>query len=61
VKIIARSTLRAFWERHADAEQPLKDWFHDVSSMQWQSPADIKRVYANAIAIPNENGMLRYV
>jgi len=53
VRIIARSTLRAFWERHADAEQPLKAWFHDVSSMQWQTPADIKRVYANASILPN--------
>lgn len=53
MRIIARSTLRAFWERYADAEQPLKAWFHDVSSMQWQSPADIKRVYANASILPN--------
>ena len=53
MRIIARSTLRAFWERHADVEQPLKAWFHDVSRMEWKSPADIKKVYANASILPN--------
>ena len=53
MRVIARRTLRMFWEKHADAEQPLKPWFHDVSRSQWQSPADIKRVYANASILPN--------
>jgi mRNA interferase HigB len=52
VRIIARSTLRNFWQQHADSEQPLKAWFHDVSRMDWQSPADIKNVYANASILP---------
>jgi len=48
VRIIARRTLREFWERHADAEQPLRAWFHDARGARWRAPADIKRVYANA-------------
>nr|WP_233258699.1 type II toxin-antitoxin system HigB family toxin [[Phormidium] sp. ETS-05] len=53
VRIIARSTLRDFWELHADAEQPLKAWFQDVRHMNWTSPADIKAIYANASILPN--------
>ena len=54
VRIIARRTLREFWERHADAEQPLRAWFHDARNARWRSPTDIKRVYANA-SIVGEN------
>ncbi len=48
MRIIARKTLREFWEKHPDAEQPLKAWYHDVKHAHWKSPADIKAVYRNA-------------
>jgi len=48
VRIIARRALREFWERHPDAEQPLRAWYHDARKADWRSPADIKSVYANA-------------
>ncbi|HIK11415.1 MAG TPA: type II toxin-antitoxin system HigB family toxin [Oscillatoriaceae cyanobacterium M33_DOE_052] len=53
MRIIARSTLRDFWQLHADAEQPLKAWFQDVRCTEWTSPADIKAIYANASILPN--------
>ncbi|MCT7955423.1 type II toxin-antitoxin system HigB family toxin [Laspinema palackyanum] len=53
MRIIARSTLREFWQLHADAEQPLKAWFQDVRNQKWTSPADIKAIYANASILPN--------
>jgi hypothetical protein len=49
VRIVARRTLREFWNKHADAEQPLRAWYQDVGQADWSSPADVKRVYANAI------------
>ena len=48
MRIVARRTLREFWEKHADAEQPLRAWYYDVRKADWISPADVKRVYANA-------------
>jgi len=48
MRIIARRTLREFWERHSDAEQTLRAWYYDVQTAVWESPADIKRMYANA-------------
>jgi mRNA interferase HigB len=47
VRIISRKTLRGFWEKHPDAEQPLQTWFFDVKHARWKSPADIKNVYRN--------------
>jgi mRNA interferase HigB len=54
VRIIARRALREFWERYPGAEQTLKAWYHDARKADWRSPADIKRVYANA-SIVGEN------
>jgi len=53
MRIIARSTLRSFWEKYPDSEQSLKAWFHEASRAQWQSPSDIKRLYRNASIIAN--------
>lgn len=51
MRIIARRALRDFWEQHADAEQPLRAWYHDVLQADWESPADVKRVYASASVV----------
>jgi mRNA interferase HigB len=48
MRIIARKTLREFWERYADAEQPLKAWFRIASEADWASPADIKNMFRSA-------------
>ncbi len=51
MRIIARRTLRSFWQRHPDAEGALRSWYHDTLRADWRSPADIKRVYANASVV----------
>jgi len=48
MRIIARRTLKEFWEKHPDAEQPLRAWFANVKQADWKSPADIKRDYRQA-------------
>lgn len=47
-RIIAKSTLREFWEVHPDAEQYLKTWYDTVKTSKWLSPSDVKNTYANA-------------
>lgn len=44
----------AIWNKRADAEQPLRAWYHDVRKADWSSPSDVKRVYSNA-SIVGEN------
>ena len=48
MRIIARRTLRAFWELHPDAEQPLKAWFAEASSVSWETPQAVKDQYRHA-------------
>ena len=50
MRIIARSTLRKFWEAYPDAEQSLKAWFDEAFRAEWDSPADIKSTYRNAVS-----------
>jgi mRNA interferase HigB len=52
MRIISRRTLRDFWVKHADAEQPLKAWYHEARSNHWKSSTDIKARYCSARALP---------
>jgi len=47
-RIFAKSTLRLFWEKHPDSEQYLKTWYDTAMSSLWETPADVKKSYANA-------------
>src|SRR5881392_3750619 len=47
MRIIALSTLRAFWERNPDAEVPLRAWYAMASRVVWRTPAEIKAAYRN--------------
>ncbi len=53
MRVIAKSTLRAFWEKHGDAEVPLKTWYKIVERADWKDTHEVKKVYANASVIGN--------
>jgi len=53
VRIISRKTLREFWEKHPDAQQPLQAWYFDVKHSRWKSPTEIKNIYRNASFLPD--------
>lgn len=42
MRIIAKSTLRQYWQKHPLAESALKAWFNDASSANWRNPNDIR-------------------
>ncbi|MDR3254825.1 MAG: type II toxin-antitoxin system HigB family toxin [Synergistaceae bacterium] len=50
MRVIALSTLRAFYEQHrfADARLPLSQWYAHVKNIKWVSPADVKADFGNA-------------
>ncbi|AUD04850.1 type II toxin-antitoxin system HigB family toxin [Spirosoma pollinicola] len=50
-RIIAKRTLKEFWEKHSDAEQYLKTWYETAKQAEWKSPNDVKKTYANASII----------
>ena len=53
MRIIALGALRSFWQKHADAETPLRSWYAAASRASWRSPADVKAAYRNASFIAN--------
>ena len=53
MRIIARKTLREFWQRHSNAQKPLQAWFADAKQAHWKNPNDIKKIYRNASVINN--------
>jgi mRNA interferase HigB len=51
VRVIAVSTLRAFWEKnpdYGDAKDPLLAWYRYALNADWASPADVKAMFAHA-------------
>ncbi|PLY02153.1 MAG: addiction module toxin RelE [Desulfuromonas sp.] len=51
--IIAKKTLREFWEKHPDSEDALKAWHAEVKAAGWQNPAEVKAQYGNASILKN--------
>ena len=53
MRIIAKSTLRAFWTRYRDAEEPLLAWYREVEGEDWSTPAEVKAKYRSASIVGN--------
>ena len=53
MKIIAIATLRAFWQKYPDAEQPLKAWYAEAVQAHWRDMHDIKAQYRHASILKN--------
>ena len=54
MRVIAKKTLRDFWEIHNDCEQQLTSWFQETNKAIWKNPNEIKKEYPSA-SILNDN------
>lgn len=50
MRIIAKSTLKTFWEQpaYSDAQGPLESWHEETVKANWFSPQAVKTQYGNA-------------
>lgn len=48
MRIIARKTLKDFWEKEPAAKSVLEAWYAEARCATWNSPADIKARYSTA-------------
>ena len=48
MRIIAKKTLKAFWERYPHAKGSLEAWYAEAKDAAWQTPADVKAKYGSA-------------
>lgn len=53
MRIIALKTLKLFWEKHPDAESPLRAWYTEAKKAEWKGPQDIKAEYRTASILRN--------
>lgn len=51
MRIIAKRTLREFWEKHSSAKQPLLSWYKAAQTASWQNNAEIKEQFSSASII----------
>jgi len=53
MRIISIKRMREFWEKHRDAEQPIKAWYEEAKKASWKTPAEIKLQYRSASFLAN--------
>ena len=53
MRVIAKKSLRNFWERRPDAEEPLLAWYREAEVADWDSPAAVKARFGNASILSN--------
>jgi mRNA interferase HigB len=57
MRIIAKKTLKEFWESHPDAEGPLLAWYREVKKEDWDTPTKVKEEYASASIVGNNRAV----
>jgi len=48
LRIISPKRLKDFWDLHAPAENPLRDWCRIVEKVEWTKFADIRHDFPSA-------------
>ena len=48
MRIIAKKTLKDFWEREPAAKSALEAWHAEAKNAEWSLPADVKANYGTA-------------
>jgi len=56
VRVISLRPLREFWQRHPDAEQPLRLWYGTVTRAEWSCLQDVRQTYAHADGVRTAGG-----
>jgi mRNA interferase HigB len=58
MRIVAKRTLREFWERHPSAEVPLRTWFARVKMADWSNPGEIKIAFGTTVDFVGDNRII---
>jgi len=48
VRVIAKRTLRDFWEKHANCAEQLKSWYRETEKSEWNNINELKSEYPSA-------------
>jgi len=50
-RVISVKRLRRFWQKHTDAEEPLRRWYRTALKASWRNLQDVRRDYSHADAV----------
>jgi mRNA interferase HigB len=54
MRLIARSTLVAFWEKHPEAKASLMHWQNVTKAAGWRNTNDVQAAFSKAKALNGE-------
>jgi len=57
MRVIAKRTLREFWERHADVKPQLQAWLENAERAAWNTPRDIQDIYGVDAVLPGNRAV----
>jgi mRNA interferase HigB len=58
MQVVAKRTLKRFWERHPYDEKPLRSWFATVGQANWSGPSDVKRQFGTLVDFVSDNRVI---
>jgi mRNA interferase HigB len=58
MQVIAKRTLRMFWDQHPASRVPLSSWHVRVSKAAWRGPADIKADFGSTVDFIGDNRVI---
>ena len=51
MRLIAKKTLREFWQNHKDCEKSLLIWYNKIKLAKWNNSNELKKQFPNASII----------
>ncbi len=58
MQIVAKRTLRLFWEAHPRSRAGLSDWYTRVSAASWTGPDDVRAEFGKGIDFVGDNRII---
>ena len=56
MRVISLKPLRVFWNRHPEAEEPLRQWYKTAAAAAWKSLKDVRQTYPHADGVGAKRG-----
>lgn len=57
MRVIAKRSLREFWQQHPDSEGPLEAWHAEAVKATWQTPQEVKAQFRSASILKNSRAV----
>ena len=57
--VIAKRTLREYWEKHPNIRGALEAWHDHVKRADWATPADLQQEYGSDAVLPDNRAVFK--